>query len=180
MKKVITIITVLVAALFSAPSGAEIVSNSKIVDGIEYYMQVDDSVYELGEDVEMLFRVTNLRIEPVTISCSRAPEFDFWVKKDEETVWTQIQGWYWFSPGVELFPGESTELTPYDWDKKDGYDNLVEPGIYDVLGVMYNEPWNYHNYGDYIPTEVGIQITIIPEPCSMFLLGFGALVSRFC
>ena len=43
-------------------------SNSTIQDGIEYYMQTDKSVYSLGEDVEILYRVTNLDENPVDLA----------------------------------------------------------------------------------------------------------------
>jgi hypothetical protein len=37
--------------------------NAIEVNDIEYYIQTDKSVYELGEDVDFLYRVTNLRDE---------------------------------------------------------------------------------------------------------------------
>jgi len=42
-------------------------SNSIIKDGIEYYIQTDKAVYDLGENVEILYRVTNLTDNPVSI-----------------------------------------------------------------------------------------------------------------
>jgi hypothetical protein len=61
-------------SIIPAPCAAEIVSNSMIVDDIEYYMQADDSIYDLSEDVEMLYRVTNLSSEEVTFSFGGSPE----------------------------------------------------------------------------------------------------------
>ncbi|GAF78502.1 unnamed protein product, partial [marine sediment metagenome] len=140
---------------------APVNSNSIVKDGIEYYMQTDKFIYNLGEEVEMLYRVTNLRDEEVLIGCSRSPEFNLLVQKDEETIWMKVQGWYWFSPGITLSGGEYTDLS-HGWDMKDGDGNLVEPGVYNVVGVMYNEPWNYDNSGSPTVTEVAVPITIIP------------------
>ncbi len=154
------------------------VNLNSIEKDIKYYIQTDKTVYDLGEDVDMLYRVTNLGSEDVTIPCSRAPEFNLWVQKNEETIWSLVHWFKWYSPGVELLAGESIEI-PHNWDMKDDNDNLVGPGIYDVVGVMYNEPWNYDNLGSYIITEVGVPITIIPEPSTLALLGVGLLYSRY-
>jgi len=136
-------------------------SNSKVVDGIEYYIQTDKAVYNLGENVQMLYRVTNLGDEEVLIGCSRSPEFNLLVQKDGETIWMKVQGWYWFSPGITLSAGESEEIR-CNWDMKDNDGNLLEPGVYNVVGVMYNEPWNDYNHGIPYATEVAVPITIIP------------------
>jgi len=89
-----TFMSAVVLFIASSTVNAEIVSNSKIVDDIEYYMQVDDSVYELGEDVEMLYRVTNLQEEEKLFGFGVSPENNFWVEKDGENIRTLTQGWY--------------------------------------------------------------------------------------
>lgn len=154
------------------PAKATLVNSNSIVDlGIEYYMQTDKSIYDLGENVEMLFRVINLRHEDVQIGCSQTPEFDLWVQRDEETVWRKYGGGYTFSPGVKLLPGEYEELT-HSWGMNDQDGVLVEPGLYTVVGLMYNQPWNYAHYGEPIISKVGVPITIVPEPGSLgFFVG---------
>ena len=120
----------------------------------------------------MLYRITNLTDEEVLIACSRSGEFDLWVQKDGQTIWALAHVFIWFSPGVELSAGELQEIS-HNWDMKDDDGVLVEPGIYNVVGVMYNEPWNYYNNRGYTITEVGVPITIIPEPGSLAILGMG-------
>ena len=176
-RRAILWLVLLGVGIITAPAAAEILSNSIIVDDIEYYMQTDDSVYNLGEDIEMLFRVTNLREEDVTISCSRGPEFNFWVQKDEETIWTQIQWWHWFSPGVEILAGEFEERI-YTWDMIGDDENPVGIGTYNVVGVMYNEFWNDFYYGNPVPSEVPVEITIVPEPTTLLLFALGGLMLR--
>ena len=147
-------------------------SNSILQDSIEYYIQTDKSVYDLGEYVETLYRVTNWGTEDVTIPCSQSPEFNLLVQKDGEAIWARFHWFAAYSPGVDLLAGESIEM-PYNWDMKDDNTNLVEPGTYNVVGVMYNQPWNYYNGGNYTVTEVAVPITIVPEPGSLALLGVG-------
>ena len=98
----------------------------------------------------MLFRVTNLTGKDVLIPCWRWHEFNFFVKKNGEIIWMEITGWTDPSPGVEILDGESVERG-HNWNMKDDNDNPVEPGVYNVVGVMYNGP-----------TEVEVTITIIP------------------
>jgi hypothetical protein len=164
------------ALLFLLPvcAGATVNSNSITEDGIEYYVQTDKPVYGLGEDIEMLFRITNLRDEDITIPCSRRPEFNFYVQEDGETIWMQIHGWYGITPGIDLSVGESVQLL-HVWDMIDDMDILVEPGVYNVVGIMYNQPWNYNNYGNPFATEVAVPITIVPEPSSLALLLAGMI-----
>jgi hypothetical protein len=169
MKTIISIIGFLVLVLGIAPIAmATLNSNSIVEDGIEYYIQTDKSIYNLGENVEMLYRVTNLRDEDVTIPCSRTGEFNLLAEKNGEALWALAHWFLWYSPGVELSAGESTHLPPYNWDMKDDLGNLIEPGAYNVIGVMYNEPWT--GVG---PTEVAVTITVIPEPASLLLFGTG-------
>jgi hypothetical protein len=171
------IITIIICALFFAtvPAKATLVdSNSIIQDGIEYYIQTDKSVYKLGENVEMLFRVTNLRDETVLIGCSQSPEFNLLGKRDEEILWLANNSFLAYSPGVVFSAGEFKILPANNiWDMTDYNGRRIEPGIYSVIGIMYNQPWNYYNHKNYIPTEVEVSITIIPEPSSLAFLGMG-------
>jgi hypothetical protein len=136
-------------------------SNRMVTDGIVYYMQTDKSAYHLGESVRMLFRVTNLRNAGENILCSQIPEFNFLVKQDGETIWMRAHGGYTGFSTVYVAAGAS-ETVNYNWDMKDDNGSLVEPGIYDVVGVIYNQPWNYHNGRGATITEVAVSITIIP------------------
>jgi hypothetical protein len=58
-----TILVVLVLGTAQVAKANLVNSNSIIQDGIEYYIQTDKFVYDLGENVEILYRVTNLRDE---------------------------------------------------------------------------------------------------------------------
>jgi len=176
-KVMATITAVLVLGMTQFARATLVNWNSIVEDEIEYYIQTDKAVYDLGENVQMLHRVTNLMNEDVTIPCSRAPEFNLWVQKDGGAIWSLIHIFKWYSPGVELAVGEPKELS-CNWDMRDDNGNLVELGIYAVVGVMYNEPWNYNNHGNYIPTEVAVPITIIPEPAAILLLAMGIVGVR--
>jgi len=138
-------------------------SNSIIKDNIKYYIQTDKKIYNLGEEVEMHYKVTNLGSKEVTIYCGQSPEFNILIKKDGETIWAICHGWWQYSPGVEISAGETLDnplnyskrmLDPPKWDMR--YDEsdeanqgkLVGPGIYNVIFVTYNG------------TEVGVPVTI--------------------
>ncbi len=138
-------------------------SNSIVIDDIEFYVETDKSIYYLGENVEMLYRLTKLGFPPATIPCNRSPELNLVVRKDGETIWMMNRFWYWYSPGLELLPWIPCEI-PADWDMNDLNDVPVGPGTYDVLGVIYS--------GIGLP-DVGVQITILSEPRTI-TVGLGA------
>ena len=81
-------------------------SNSIIEDDIEYYLQTDKAVYDLGENVELLYRITNLSDGDVTFSFPHFPEWNFWVEKDGEHIWRAVNGWYTVITVFTLSSGE--------------------------------------------------------------------------
>ena len=159
-------------------AGATLVdSNSIVQDGIEYYIQTDKSLYTLGEDVEMLYKVTNLRDEDVTFSFHYSPEWNFWVEREGQSVWRAVNGWYAMGSQFTLIPGESKEFPvyspPYIWDMQDSKNNLVDIGEYNVIGGLDD------GKGEYDSTGVSVRIEIVPEPTSIALLGLGLVCIIF-
>lgn len=177
MKTTISAIALVVLVLGTAQQAmATLNSNSTVEDGIEYYVQTDKSVYNLGENVEMLYRVTNLRDEDVTFGFPHSPVWNFWVKRDEEYIWRAINGWYAKPTEFTLSPGESKEFpafsSPYVWDMRDNENNLVTVGGCSVIGGFHagSEGYEY--------SKVAVPIQIIPEPATLLLLTIGAVWIR--
>jgi hypothetical protein len=170
MKKLLKIrISILLAILLLSPcANATANSNSITGYGIEYYMQTDKTVYDLGENVEMLFTATNLRDETVSIYCTQSNAFDLGVEENNEIIWSFVYFSYPMIIEVVFLPGESKGISAV-WDMKDNNGNLVGPGTYDAIGWMNNAPWNYENGGTYTGTVVSVPVTITPEPSSLFL-----------
>ncbi len=150
-------------------------SNSIIEDGIEYYIQTDKSVYNLGENIEILYRVTNLRSEEWRFSYI-PPIRNITVAAKEGEVFNEIWYWSWdkiYPAGPVVFQldtGESADLNG-SWPQIDLNGSVeiedhtqVPAGLYRTFGVFY-------------PTDsyVPVDITIIPEPATLFLLALGGL-----
>jgi hypothetical protein len=176
MKTIISAIALAVLLLGIAPFAMAIPdSNSIVRDGIEYYIQTDKSIYDLGENVEMLYRVTNLRSEDVTFGFPGSPEWNFWVEKDGINIWSAVKGWYAFSPGFTLAPGEYKEFPdlnpPCIWDMRDNENNLINVGEYDVIGGFDAGIAEHYYY-----SRVSVPITIVPEPATIVLLGIGGFL----
>ncbi len=175
-KVIVTIIVVLV--LWTAqPAKANLVdSNSIIVDGIEYYMHTDKSIYDLGENVDMLFRVTNLRDEEVILGevvSDPLAYYDFRVMQGGIQIWeypymSVVLGFESF----DLGPYESKEgQTTWNMMNDNGTPGLpdddfpVAVGIYNIVGELDLIS------GERVPVSVSIEI--IPEPSSILLIGAG-------
>jgi len=152
-------------------------SNSIVLDGIEYYMQTDKAVYDLGESVEMLYRVTNLGDEDVTLGsvvCDPLACYDFRIMQDGILIWEYpyLSILPCFT-GFRLGPYESKELqTVWNMMNDNGtlptYDDFpVNPGIYDVIGELDLIS------GERVPVSVSIEI--IPEPATVLFLALGGL-----
>ncbi len=153
-------------------------SNSIVQDGIEYYVQTDKAVYDLGENVEMLYRVTNLGDEDVTLGlvvCDPLAYYDFRIMQDGSQIWqypylSVVLGFTFFHLG----PYESKEgQTIWNMMNDNGTlqtddDFPVNPGIYNVIGELDLVS------GERVPVSVSIQI--IPEPATFLFLVFGSLL----
>ena len=121
-------------------------SNSIIKDSIKYYMQTDKKIYSLGEEVEMLYRVTNLSDEDVTFRFPHSPQFNFWIEKDGEVIWRAINGWWPVITEFTLSPNNSKEFS-YVWGG--------EVGRYSAIGGLYA------GSGPYDHTKVSVPVEII-------------------
>jgi len=157
-------------------------SNSIIRDGIEYYIQTDKAVYDLGENVEILYRVTNFTDNPVSIGEKSlfSPDYDVIITDDGDTkVWQYVlalpppPG----PPETTMFHLEPYESKEYQtiWDltndngTSDRIDDFpVDPGMYNITGEL-----NLFFWEKIIPVSVSVEI--IPEPTTIILLGAGFL-----
>jgi hypothetical protein len=162
------------------PAKATLVnSNSIVVDDIEYYTQTDNSIYDLGESVDILHRVTNLRDEPLTFVFGYQQQFHFEVWDSETRIW------WWpklFTPGGSGFTLQTGEFKEFlkDWNMMNDNDTitpfddfLVSPGIYYASGQV----WGSTSDG-IIPESVSVPIQIIPEPATILLFGLGVLLVK--
>jgi hypothetical protein len=179
--KIMGTITVALVLGFAGIARANLVdSNSIIQDGIEYYIQTNKSVYDLGENVEMMFKVTNLRDEEWTFGYM-PPVLDILVAAKEGGNFNTV--WFWSWSGIwpagpaifQLQPGESVELNGTwpqidlngSWEIEDH--TQVLPGTYGIGGRIGGSAFN-DTIGN---SSVTLEITIIPEPGSLALLGIG-------
>ena len=175
--KVMMFLLVMVFGI-SESANAAIVSNSIIEDNIEYYIQVDKSVYDLGEDVEFLYRVTNLGDEEWRIS-GFSPIFDVVADEKDGEDLNEIWHWSWdkiYPMGSTVFTlgsQESIELNEI-WPQIN-LNGSVE--IEDHTQVLAGE---YRISGICYPTDISIpiDITIVPEPGSvtLFIIGMSILM----
>jgi len=172
---IVWVVGVVVLGLLALPAQATLVdSNSIIRDGIEYYMQTDKSIYDLGENVEMLYRVTNLGGEDVMFGFTSGPvddRCDYMVDQNGERIWDNLG-----RPRTRVLTSftlstlESMEYTYY-WNMTDLDDNPIIPGYYDITGALGDLRAIYADR--YVPVSVYIQV--IPEPATLVLLAAGGL-----
>ncbi len=179
---IISALVLIVLAAFPGRTRATLVnSNSIIEDNIEYYMQTDKSVYNIGETVDMLYSATNLGPENVTVGWVVADplaHYTFAVMQGDAQIWR-------YNYLAIVFGFEPFKLGPYQtrayqttwnlmhnngtpWHLDDDFP--VSPGTYSAVGQLVLIPSFKCNR---VPVSVSIQV--IPEPATIFLLAFPAL-----
>ena len=130
-------------------------------DNIQYQIQTDKYEYLLEQNVRIIYRITNIRDEDVTFPLELSyPIFPcrFIIEKDGNEIYCNNCGPI---PAVYLPTDYSFTLKPLEykefvdnWDMKDNQNNLVDPGIYEVIGHLLYKP--HHEY--YVPVSVSIEI----------------------
>lgn len=180
---IIYALALMALAALSRRAGATLVnSNSIIKDNIEYYMQTDESVYHLGDTVEMFYSATNLGPAEVTIGWVAADplaHYTFEVRRCGVQIWryNYLSTVFGFEP-FTLGPYESRSFqttwnlmynngTPWNLDD----DFPVSPGTYAAIGQLDLVPSPKCNR---VPVSVCLQV--VPEPATIFLLAFPALI----
>jgi hypothetical protein len=170
--KIMGVVTVVLVLGIAHLARATLVdSNSIVQDGIEYYIQTDKFVYDLGQNVEMLYKVINLGEGKVTFTFPHSPVWQFWFEKDGEQIWSAINYRLAIYTDLTLMPGELIEFPdfrpPFIWNMRDYRNNLVDLGKYNVIGGLY-DGLGYYDY-----TKVTVSLEIVPEPSSFLFLVFG-------
>jgi len=130
--------------------------NSIIKDNIKYYVQTDKKIYSFGEEVEMMYKVTNLRDENVNFGFSSSKQYHFKVKTDHQIVWEmEMDGIPEQVPSYfTLQPNESKEFNEVWGLVKDlKYEIPIVIGNYQVIGELWVSDSNY-----YVPLSVPVEI----------------------
>ena len=175
---------IVILAIAGCAKATLVDSNSIVVDDIEYYIQTNKSVYNLGENVEMLYRVTNISENPVdigmVINCAWAWSHFVITDDDNNEIWQYLHGpppCGWIM--LHLEPDEFREYQK-TWDMMNDNgtyqhddDFPVGPGSYNIMAELELD-------GGYERVPVSVSIEIIPEPATVLLLGFGGLLLRKC
>jgi hypothetical protein len=157
LSKIVFASLVLLALAGTKEVRATCVNSNSVVEGdIEYYMQTDKPVYSLGENVKMMYRLTNLsHINSVTFEFRNMQQWFFEVRKGTARIWAWPK---WVNPALSqftLYPGDVRGYLK-EWDMmNDNTGTIVTPGTYDVIGSLLS-------LQRYVP--VSVQIRIVEGP----------------
>jgi len=172
-----TRVAALVAVLLAAPLAVNVHANpavnwnAVVADNIEYYTQTDKAVYVLGDNVDILHRVTNLRDEEITFEFANLQDYMYFeVSQVGSLIWAYPSGPV--NPAVwdlTLQAGDNAEGSLV-WEMVDGQGSPVAPGVYDVSAVLQGTGKDGTD-----PLSVSVSIQIVPEPASVTLVLLGGV-----
>ena len=178
-KRPIAYIVLIAVALASGARDATAVfvnSNSIVQDNIEYVMQTDKSIYNLGENVQILYGVINLTMVPVPFEID-VQQCSFQVSDGQTRIcaWPKyvLPAFYnaTLPPGVFFQFSDSWDLTNDNGTVTSNDDFLVEPGTYYISGKLSGMPINGSP-----PDFVTVAVQVVPEPATICLFGLGSLI----
>ena len=181
-KLVFAVIIILSFVGCAKETKATYVDANAVEEGIEYYIRMDKDAYHLGETIEMLHRLTNVGDQTLNVC-----DLDIYTLSLELT---RPEGDILFAPAwithpmppgiptvITLNPGEYAECRWYIMLCEWGIDEQVveEPfaavGHYYILS-RYNNSWPESEGPERLVPDA-LHFAIIPEPCSIAILGVG-------
>jgi hypothetical protein len=136
--------------------------NCIVKEGIEYCMQTDKVTYNLGEDVLMLYRVTNLRDENVAFVFLDQYQYFFEVTDNGAVIWFEPKvgedmiSYFVLEPNGYKEYAEVWNMMNDNGTYGTNDDFLVNPGIYVITGSLH--PIYLGLADQYVPVSVQIEI----------------------
>jgi len=116
--------------------------SKKIDTTVSLSLELENTVYSLGEPVLMSFAVINESPnEPARLSFSSAQRYDFIVQRDGKEIWRWSRGrvFAMLAAEIPIEPGESLTFTE-SWDQRDNQKGFILPGKYEILGMLNTYP----------------------------------------
>ena len=185
------IVGLVVLAGAAGEARATIVDANAVEEGLEYYIRIDKGVYDLGEAIEMLCRITNVGSENLNVSELGIYTLSFELTRPErDTLFSPYFGPPFppMPPGlpdiVTLNPGEYMERRYDITSRRWGTDGQWVEEPFTTVG-HYSISSKYENcgFGAEGPSKLepdALDFAIIPEPASvaLFSLGLASLLVR--
>jgi hypothetical protein len=180
VKKIVTILVVLLSGAVAQATIDFTNSHSRIEDEIQYTILTDKAIYQLGEEVHIQYHITNLSTtEEKVLGSTSYPPYHLWIENQDDERIASFGGHFPVVSTINLLPQE-TVIFPYPWNSPEGTiwemtdDNgeVIDLGIYGIFGgiTVYSPIISY--------SVVSVPIQIIPEPASLVLLSIGLLRVR--
>jgi len=127
--------------LISTNSPKENITMPKMFDSIELTVQTDKTTYHFKEPVTLNLTVTNKGTEPKNIIFSSPHIYDFVLKKEGKEVWRWSNGKMFASMLFSMtFEPNKPVIYEETWTQKNNGDVFVQPGKYEVIGMLKTQP----------------------------------------
>ena len=100
-------------------------------------LRADRPIYAVGQPVQLTLAVTNPGLAPISLTAPSSQLYDFAVLRDGSEVWRWSADKMFLTVLTQLTisPGETRTFTER-WDQRDRDGRPVDPGHYEVLGIL--------------------------------------------
>ena len=146
---------IVVMGLLCAPAGA--------TTGFAGLITTDKQEYIVGEAISITYTVLNvLTHSSHGLLLQMEPAMNVFVENDHVRLWSAFETEICELGCVLALPPLGAERIVLTWNGTDDAGNAVDPGTYQLVG------W---------PVDAATTVTIVPEPCTLLLLGPGLAVA---
>jgi len=169
-----------VVLALSAPQASAVLTGTIAIE-----LETDKTGYQLGEEVHIVYRVSNMSDCTAEWSFAETPGWDVWAFEnptdlsmeelllEQEPIWTAV--WIFTGPGG--YGQEAGEIMEMDfvWDLSDIQGNPVLPNEYELVAVVYGSVGS--SCGASLDlSNAHVHIAVVPEPSALGLLGWSGLL----
>ena len=139
-----------------------------------YTLESDRATYDLGENLDILFQISNAGDADLVYRLSCSPGIEIQIFREQELAWESATIHMPAFQDITILPGDSVGRCVM-WDQTDRFGVEVEPGSFELRGVIHGNPHPLM-MGVHYPELPSAQIQIVPEPSVVMLLSTIAMI----
>jgi hypothetical protein len=111
--------------------------SEKIINGLEFTLQIEKAVYQLKEPIPIQLILTNKTDHPLKLIFPSTQRYELLIKKEGKEIWqwSRDRVFAMMLTQLTIEPDESLGFEE-EWSQLDNEGKLVLPGKYEIIGIL--------------------------------------------